>query len=148
MKIIISLFILALSFESFSCEGTPEQYALEFIQEEMAGRRRTPKTHCLDQKNFKYIKPVHDPDGEKSKRPEYLAKNGSQKVLKMNLLSKEMGHYQAVFSVEVSEDGGKNWRTIQDSLEFFISSDKKRGCALLLGSPTVSLSNCPTSVGL
>ena len=143
MKIILSLFAIVLSLEAFPCGGTPEQYALEFIKEEMAGRRKTQKQQCLDPKNFKFIKPVHDPDGEKSKRPEYLAKGDSPKILKMNLLSKEMGHYQAIFSVEVSNNQGKSWKTIQDSLEFFITTDKKRGCALLLGSPTVSLSNCP-----
>ncbi len=143
MKIILSLFMIVLSVEIFACAGTPEQYALEFIKEEMAGRRRSPKQQCLDPKNFKFIKPVHDPDGEKSKRPEYLARGESPKILKMNLLSKEMNHYQAVFSVEVSGDKGKNWKTIQDSLEFFIANDKKRGCALLLGSPTVTLIHCP-----
>lgn len=119
----------------WACGFTPEQYALDFVREELAGRRSQSSNSCLVESNFSYIKPVHDPVGERSTITPKLVRASSEKVIQVTLISREMNHYRADFEVQVREGRSRQWQVHKDSLEFILTRDEARGCALLLRSP-------------
>lgn len=125
---------------SFTCNGSAEDYALELIAEEFAGKRTAQETKCLEQKNFKYIRALHDPINEVTRMKVLDVVPSSLKVLSVEVMDKKVNSYRVNFSVTASERGRSSPQVEhKDSLIFMIDNDKKWGCAQLLSSPEALL---------
>jgi hypothetical protein len=130
---ILSVLFLSIS-SAWPCGYTPEQYAMDFIKEELAGRRSQSPTACLDQKHFSFIIPVHDPISERGRTRALTVREGSVKLLEVRQSNPSLPTYVAEFEVQLVGEGAPRG-THRDSLEFLISKDTRLGCALLLRSP-------------
>lgn len=137
LTFLISLNTSFANSKKFVCDGKVEDYAKELILEEFAGKRSGRESDCLSQKNFKYIKPLHDPINKILKNMLAIyPEESTLKIVKINSLDPDIGTYKADFSVVGTVEGDKNKQTFNDSLIFMLDNDEKWGCSMIISSPS------------
>lgn len=147
MKYLLStLFLISFSLSvsaqavKFKCDAQAQDYAKELIAEEFAGKRAGRETLCLDQKNFKYIRAIHDPINEVTRAKVYDVNAPTLKILKVEKLDNDLKTYRVNFSVSASPRGKSTPQiTHQDSMIFMLDQDESWGCAQVLSSPEALL---------
>jgi hypothetical protein len=120
-----------------TCHARLKEIALELVELELAGNRASAKTPCLDEKNFRWIKPYHDEGGENPHQPAYwIAPGVRPTVQKIAPVAGQKNIYEFTFSVKTKEG-----KTITDRIRFDLNASapsSSRDCANLLFPPQVS----------
>lgn len=128
--------------KGFQCDASLEDYATELIAEEFAGKRAAQETKCLSQKNFKYIRAIHDPINEVTRMKVLDVDSASLKIESIEKNHKDLNSYRVSFSVSATNRGESSPKiTHQDSLIFMLDNDEVWGCAQVLSSPEALLNN-------
>ena len=119
-----------------TCAVRLKEIALELVELELAGNRAAAVTPCLNEKNFKWIKPYRDDGGENPHEPAYWIASGIRPtVQKITPVQGQKNVYEFAFTLKTKEG-----KTITDRIRFDLNASalsRSRDCANLLFPPQV-----------